>query len=92
MGSGGKLCAANSPLQHKHPAPNINVISFTPTNTTIKNIVPVAPERTGVPEPAPLLMEMSAKELPLLKPAEDVAVGFRMFVFPEIVTKALVLF
>lgn len=37
-------------------------------------------------------MEMRAKELLLLKPAEDVALGFSMFVFPEIVTKTLVLF
>lgn len=36
-------------------------------------------------------METSAKELHSLKPAEDVALGFRVFVFPEIVTKALVL-
>lgn len=46
----------------------------------------------GVQEPASPLVEMSAKELLLLKPAEDVALGSSMLVFPEIVTKTLVLF
>lgn len=37
-------------------------------------------------------MERSAKELQLLQPADGAALGFSIFVFPEIVTKTLVLF
>lgn len=84
--SGGKLHTAS--CTHSAPAPRVLCNSCQQHDQKCSSRT----EPDGAQEPAPLLMEMSSKELHWLWPAEDVASGFSVFFFPEIVTKTLVLF